>query len=1224
MRHVPTAYRALAAAIAAAALVLIAGSVAAQMVTAEGIDGFADTFGVVLDQRSYPYRVQLIESTIPGNVLWPGDKAKFTFQLTNHLDEPIQLAGRVDVIQYGTKGKPRDIWNPDMFKIADCGSVAIQVDLKPKGWQNVTIEPDIPATFGAYGLVVDLGKHGRQFAAGCVRTFQATPGRVRLPQLGSDVTHPAVLRRLGCKGIRYGVDYRPTTDKGFKEWFERHAAKLRAYYDANVSVIIEFGAGHAPQPLGRARPHLSDGDVMLGTKTDMAWLPEYDKDFQKVAKLFAATFGWPKGCVNGFMLWNEPWEGLSISGWGADMPRYREIYSAMCRGIEEARREAGVQVLLGGCDSSSNTFDKLFGDGSDGFLKWLDFCSIHYQGMHPPACVKKWVNRKPDRVLIWDTESWVANSDDRVAAVLATNMSTGHDRAVGIYHGNICTDQHSTRKQVFGPDGKKKTVHVVQAWSVAAAVGAAQHFIGERKFREMLFRNGLPWVMVFDGLPQDGKPNPEDGTVVVVGDIGDGFGHDSLLFRTARGLAEVAHKAELRKQLAALPADTPAEDRKELADAVREPETLSGATMALPSGTGALWWRTKFRLYDFYGNPVRPKGGKIVVPLDHRGFFLRSDGSKGSFEKLLAALRAARVDGIEPLATECLDLLAPIDKQPTLRLRLTNVLNRPVSGTLRLTLGKLQLQAPATLSFAANETRTVPVKVVGGKPTADNTYPLSLVFDAGDDGVAVHKEAMHVNLIAKRTITVDGKLDDWKGALPQTINVTEPGSVTLTEQAWFPFRTFDAALTKGFATGYLAADDTHFYFAAKVADETPDEGTLRFETRDDAQFYYPEVVYQVDDRASLQKRETTNPKLAGSEVALQLPTGTGRSTTYWEDTEMNSAFGVDLELPADRTTQVAVYLPPWGVPSHGISVEIWDTAKNRRLHRQHIRKLWDGTYAVYRLAGKVRVRIQAHGWWFTAKLGGIFFDPADVKPKKPGPACEFVKLDLDTKGNWKGAYGKDGHLVVGCEPKVPAYAKLAVPDILKKAELRWPEGVRRYSYRRYPVLPSGNAPNFDNIQLAFNVLPDEEKPWATHPPGTMPKYIGYYDTDYEYALNKVAAKYGGGVEVWRLRVPGMPHKHFYPRQAPSPFDGPVKQGKLVVTHEGNTRIVECALPWREIPHVKQKLDAGETIKFSFRVNDNAGAGCMELSKGRSVAKRNGAFLVDWTEHWANELEFAIE
>ena len=59
--------------------------------------------------------------------------------------------------------------------------------------------------------------------------------------------------------------------------------------------------------------------------------------------------------------------------------------------------------------------------------------------------------------------------------------------------------------------------------------------------------------MVFDGK----NHNAEDGTVVVVGDLGEEFGADNLLFRTARGLAEVEHKETLRKQLAALDARVP-------------------------------------------------------------------------------------------------------------------------------------------------------------------------------------------------------------------------------------------------------------------------------------------------------------------------------------------------------------------------------------------------------------------------------------------------------------------------------------------------------------------------------------------------------------------------------------------------------------------------------------------------------------------------------------------
>jgi len=176
-------------------------------------------------------------------------------------------------------------------------------------------------------------------------------------------------------------------------------------------------------------------------------------------------------------------------------------------------------------------------------------------------------------------------------------------------------------------------------------------------------------------------------------------------------------------------------------------------------------------------------------------------------------------------------------------------------------------------------------------------------------------------------------------------------------------------------------------------------------------------------------------------------------------------------------------------------------------------------------------------------------------------------------------------------------------------------------------LPSGSWPAHDNVQIAFQVFPrgHEKKDDYPFPPGTMPGYIGYHDSDYIFALNPVAEKYGGGTEVWRLKVPGMPRKHFFPRQPKSPLDGPVPGAKLVITRDGNTRIMECAIPWSEIPEVKKKRDAGEPVKFSFHVNDSAGASCMELARDRSVSKRNSAtFRNDWEAHWANEVEFGWE
>jgi len=1230
--------------------VLCAGAVAvpnapAQMVTGAKIPGYAQTFRVELDKKAYPYSAHLIESSIPGNVLWPGEQATFTVQLVNNTDQAIQVKGKVDVIQYGTKGRPGDVWVPDMFKIADVESIPVEVNLPAKGFTNVAVSPKIPATFGAYGLVVDLGEKGRQFFATCVRTFQAKGQRVQYPKFCLDVLPLPVLKRLGVQAVRHGVSYKPTTDKDFDQWFEKEAARLKEFNDADIAVLFMVGGGafyHENQPLGRPRPWLDGNDTMMDTKFDLAWLPSWDDDFQKWVKLFAGRFGWPKGSVNAFSLWNEPWEGISISGWGADMSRYRELYARMALGVEQARKEDKVDILVGGCDSTSNAQDKLFGDGGDEFLKWFDFCSIHYQGMAPHSTIKAWVDRKSPngRVKIWDTESWVANTDDRVAAVVAVNRSAGYDRAMGIYGGNIAQEQTVT---VRTEDGKGRRIGAAQAWSVAAAVGASQHFIGERDFKELLFRNGLPWVILFDGLPgKDGKPDPDDGTVVVVGDIGEEFGPENILFRTARGLREVAHKEELKQKLATMPANANAADRAALEAAIHKFEVLSGATMTIEVAQGG------FSLYDFYGNAVptksasggtrRGEGGKIVIPLDGRGFFLRTDGAPGSFAALVEAVRRSRIEGIEPLATVCHDMTAGIDRKPTMRLVLTNVLNRPVSGTLTVKLGELKLDgASQKLDFAAHQTKEVLIKVIDGAAAPNNTYPLALAFDAGADGKAVHEEDMHVNVIAKRTINVDGNLDDWKDIPAQAVSSDQKAAPTLTEAAWFPFMKFDETVRKGFATGYLAYDKDCFYFAAKAADDTPDDGMPRFETRNDEEYYYPQTCYMVDTAKALCKKDATWAGVSLQDArALRTPDGKDRIAAGWETEGAVKAFAIDLKLPPDQMHQVALYFMDPG-EGRSVKVEVLDP-NGKVLDSRDVGNFRFGKYAVYNLAGELRLRIKTNSWQ-PACVSGIFFDPvkADAQaddPKAKGPKTKadkgksgqvrFVKLDEDTQGNWNGVYGTEGHNVIATEAKYPSYVKVDVPVVEARTALKWPEGVRRYSYRRDPELPAGNAPRHDNFQIAFNVLPEDRKPWYPCPPGTMPRYTTYRDTDYEYALNPVAARYGGGGEIWRLAYPAMPHKHNYPRQGKTKFDGPVKDGRLVMKRDGNTRIVECAIPWSEIPEVRNCLDEGRTIKFSFRVNDNGSPACMELSRLRSVAKRNGSFHVDWTEHWANELEFAFE
>ncbi len=469
--------------------------------------GTKEALGLTPEKAAKDYSVQQIATSVPGNVLWPKDEAMFTLQFVNKTDKPIKANGKVEVISYATISDLADPFALKMAKVADLGSVPVQVEIAANGYADVTVKPPIPEKFGAYALVVELDGHGRDFAAACVRTPAASPGRVQFPSFAMDLHGPLELyplfQRIGIKGTRMEIGYfRTTTGKDFDSQWANLTSLMKMVNDHDITLMItaHTSGDGSIMPLGRIRSFLNDqNEGPMNYPGDFTWLPQYDDDYQKWVKTVAGTFGWPKGPVNAIELWNEPWEGVSVSGWGADLLRYREIFTRMAQGIEEARKEIGVQVLIGGACSSMNTEDKLFPDGKDTFLKWLDFTSIHYQPMAAiPALIPEWVNRQSPfgPVRVWDTESWVANSEDRVAGVIASMRAQGQSRTAGVLHDASYEVQECDVRQA----DKTKRISVVQAWAPAAAIAATQKFIGERPFKELLFKNGLPWIFVFDGL----------------------------------------------------------------------------------------------------------------------------------------------------------------------------------------------------------------------------------------------------------------------------------------------------------------------------------------------------------------------------------------------------------------------------------------------------------------------------------------------------------------------------------------------------------------------------------------------------------------------------------------------------------------------------------------------------------------------------------------------------
>lgn len=1200
------------------ALPLSVWNLSAQMKAPEEWKGYEEVMGVKNGLRFYDYDVKLIESSAPANVFWPGDNVRLKFQLTNNTSEPIDVDAQIHVLRHGTRGIPNDIWLPQIIRYDYEKVIPTHITITPNGYVNTSVSVDDIKDFGGYAVVFDLGKYGRRLGTSFAYSMKPSSVKMQYPKQSLDYLGVDFLRRVGVQSIRYGIPFVSTTSPDYQSFKQNLRHLMKDFADNNITVMLMFGEGRMAKsvPLGTTRPHLDENGVLLRTKQDLAWLPELDEDFKQYVKEVCLEFGWPKGPVTAVCLWNEPWEGMSISGWQADMIRYREIYTKMAEGVLEARQQ-GADVLVGGGDSNSNALDKFFADGTMDILPIFDFLSIHYQGMEAPVLYPEWNKRKDykGRVKIWDTESWVGNTDDRIGLVIAVNRSAGYDRSMGIFGGYMYSgdpNRSAQTMEIRTEQGTEIVPKLHNAWSAAAAMGAAQSMIGEREFNRLLFKNALPWVMVFDGY----KDNKDDGTIVIAGDLGEAFGAENVLLREVRSLSEAKKEIKWCDELKTLP--TGSAQRRQIIDKLNAYEPITDGKMVVKADPS-------FLLYDFYGNVIAPKNGIYEIPLNYQGYYMRTNGKKGSFDKLVSAIGKANISGYEPVEIIAKDFTMPIIDRPEMELQVTNILNRPVKGNLSISISGLDISYPRQLSLKPHESKTIKVKVTNGVASNDNSYPLDVRFDGGKDGIAIHWEDMHVNYIAKRTVEVNGSLNEWKETIPQVIKGSSKSSVSLTEMAWHPYEQFDNN-AEGLAHTYLAYDDNYFYFAAKVADKTPNKGTFRFENRNDDEFFYPDTAYMQTINA-MHAVLVNNSASDSDPRALQLPSGKGRMMNYIESTTTTSSIGIDLQLPKGKYTRTSLHFP--NINQHGVSVTVYDQDNGKELLSTKIDKLWNGVYLTLDLCGNVRVRCSAYGWWYTPKLSGIFFDASadEADADKAGASAKFVNRDFDTMGNWIGKYGQLGYYLMGAESALPQDATCSIVSHDDLVPLVWPEGVRHFSYRKKPVLPDGtNGVATDNILIAFNVIPMGEDGMEAETKGTMPRYIGYKCTDYEYALNTVAPEYGGGFEIWRMLAPGMPRKHFYPRQPASPYDGAVKDGKLAVVREGNTLYYECAIPWSEIPDVKKAIDQGKKIKFSARVNDDgAGAACMEIARGRSVSKRNSrAFHPDWKEHWANEVEFGVE
>ena len=131
-----------------------------------------------------------------------------------------------------------------------------------------------------------------------------------------------------------------------------------------------------------------------------------------------------------------------------------------------------------------------------------------------------------------------------------------------------------------------------------------------------------------------------------------------------------------------------------------------------------------------------------------------------------------------------------------------------------------------------------------------------------------------------------------------------------------------------------------------------------------------------------------------------------------------ASFTVDLDLTDGLVHRVGFYMADYDSYDRAQRIEVLERVTGKVLDSREVRQFFDGRTLSWDLRGKVTIRFTRLGG-VNALLSGIFFGEATGR-------ASFLKDDATTQGDWVGAYGSDGQIIVGGAAQVPSYARVKV------------------------------------------------------------------------------------------------------------------------------------------------------------------------------------------------------
>jgi len=439
-------------------------------------------------------RYMFARSSRAGNVFYPGESVDLTIKVTRG-EAPLRSVA-LEVVEIATRrnryleGRSTMTAPAAVEVLGRVGKRDVPVTVEDR--KGATAEAEVkglpvPERYGTY--LVTIAPNGRD------PQFLCTLLRAHRPKQGFDVDAPVfgegqflthddqdpekirqralTLARLGIKGVRIELGWSQSQSGEF-QW-TRYDALMNGLAEAKVKALVTMG-GHPSwtMPFGRPTP------ACIPEKPDHSCMPKHYGRFEQWIRAFCTRY-WKggEGALWAIEHWNEPWEGISISGWESDSNHYRELMKRIARGA----RSVDPRIKTAAACSIMNTEDKfLVGEDRKEWVELVDLFTDHYvppRTSYGPMVARYWGKESTD------TETWIAATEVLLPQTVCQFLACGQDRMTP-WHPEMI---------YFSVPGAPMKYQMPNPVALASNVFNA--FVTGRKFQRLMFLEHLPWAFQF-------------------------------------------------------------------------------------------------------------------------------------------------------------------------------------------------------------------------------------------------------------------------------------------------------------------------------------------------------------------------------------------------------------------------------------------------------------------------------------------------------------------------------------------------------------------------------------------------------------------------------------------------------------------------------------------------------------------------------------------------------